>query len=95
MSPRVESPISGGTTRPPATCQEHPGLGILAAELCLVRRANSERDCCFATSAAATYTTVALLLIVPSGSEQGASAGCWFCGEGEGTVRDWWVATAA
>ena len=27
MSPRVESHISGCTTRPLATCQEHPGLG--------------------------------------------------------------------
>jgi hypothetical protein len=54
MSPPVESHISGGTTRPLATCHEHPGLGILAGELCLVRRANSERDCCFATNAVAT-----------------------------------------
>ena len=54
MSPPVESHISGGTTRPLATCHEHPGLGILAGELCLVRRANSARDCCFATNAVAT-----------------------------------------
>ena len=52
--PPVESHISGGTTRPLTTCHEHPGLGILAGELCLVRRANSERDCYFATNAAAT-----------------------------------------
>jgi hypothetical protein len=57
MSPPAESHISGGTTRPLATCQEHPGLGILAAELCLVRRANSKRDCCFATNAVATEAT--------------------------------------
>jgi hypothetical protein len=57
LSPPVESHVSGGTTRALATCQEHPGLGILAAELCLVRRANSKRGRCFATNAAATSAT--------------------------------------
>jgi hypothetical protein len=43
-----------GTTRPSPPCKERHGLGIAAAEPCLGRRVNSERDCGFATNAAAT-----------------------------------------